>query len=49
MEIKGKSLNEPLNPQLNIGAVSGSLLNETIFLLRKSQPNSCYEWKEGGR
>ena len=21
--------------------------NETIFLLRKSQPNSCYEWKEG--
>ena len=21
--------------------------NETIFSLRKSQPNSCYEWKEG--
>lgn len=45
--IENENLNEPQTPQLNIGAVSGLLLNEIIFLLRKSQPNSCYEWKEG--
>ena len=31
MKIEGKNLDEPLKPQLNIGAVSGSLTHIPLF------------------
>ena len=45
--LENENIEQPLNPQLNIGAVSGSLLDETIYLLRISQPENCSKWVEG--
>ena len=45
--LENENINQAETPQLNIAAVSGSLLNEAIYLLRISQPENCSKWIEG--
>jgi hypothetical protein len=53
LEIADELSNDAITPQqaeallLRLFVVSGSLLNEAIYLLRISQPENCSKWIEG--
>ena len=42
-----KMIEDMVAKKCTIHSVSASLLSETIYLLRKNQPNKCPEWVEG--